>query len=231
VVFFLCVDAVRTRSVADLAAEIQEPSFPTLIRRFLYDQIYPDNVLSASEVPIAACPSFTGKIRVHNSAVATFHAPSDPSGAGGMRRERIRAIPSWRKGPPRYDCAFLSVDPDVRGMLGMTVVRVRLFFSFKCEGVSYPCALVHWYKRLRERPDDDTGLWILQPEVDDAGDPVTSIIHLDSIIRAAHLVAIFGEEFVPKTLTYQQTLDAFKAFYVNKHIDHHAFDLLTPELR
>jgi hypothetical protein len=36
---------------------------------------------------------------------------------------------------------------------------------------------------------------------------------------------------VPKTLTYQQTLDAFKAFYVNKHIDHHAFDLLTPELR
>jgi hypothetical protein len=154
-----------------------------LIRRFLYDQIYPDNVLSVSEVPIAACPSFSGKIRVHNSAVATFHAPSDPSGAGGMRWERIRAIPSWRKGPSRYDCTFLNSTPDVPGMLGMSVVRVRLFFSFKCEGVSYPCALVHWYKRLQERPDDDTGLWILEPEVAHAGNPVTSIIHLDCIIH------------------------------------------------
>jgi hypothetical protein len=201
-----------------------------LICHFLYDQIYPDSVLSTSEVPNAACLSFTGKIHIHNSAVVTFHTPSDPSSTGGIHLEHIRAIPSWRKGPPRYDCAFLSINPDIWGMLGMSVMCVHLFFSFKCKGVSYPCALVHWYKWLQEQPDDNTGLWILQPKVDDAGDLVTSIIHLNSIICAAHLVAIFGEEFMPKTLTYQQTLDVFKAFYVNKYIDHHAFDLLTPEL-
>jgi len=227
---FSLVYSVRTRSVARLAAEIQQPTFPTLIRRFLYDQIYPDNVLSSSEVPLSECPSFDGRIRVHNSAVATFHAPSDPSGPGGMRREYIRAVPSWRKGPARYDCVFLNSNPDVPGMLGMDVVRVLLFFSFNFEGKSYPCALVHWYTRFQEQPDSDTQLWIVQPEVNPTGAPVTSIIHLDCIIRAAHLVPVFGEDFVPKTLTFHQTLDVFKAFYVNKYVDHHVFYLLMPEL-
>jgi hypothetical protein len=213
-----------------IAAEIEQSAFPALIRRFLYDQIYPDNVLSSSEVPLAACPYFAGKIHVRNSAVATFYAPSDPSGSGGMRREQIRAVPSWRKGPPRYDCVLLSEDPDIAGMPGMSVVRVLLFFSFSFSGKTYPCALVHWYTKFGNGPDRDTGQWIVQPEFDPAGDPVVSIIHLDCVIRAAHLIGIFGENFVPKDLRFHQTLDAFNAFYVNKFIDHHAFDLLTPDL-
>jgi hypothetical protein len=66
----------------------------------------------------------------------------------------------------------------------------------------------------------------VQPELDAAGNPVATIIHLDSVVRAAHLVAIFGDEPIPKTLKLHQTLDVFNAFYVNKYIDHHAFDLL-----
>jgi hypothetical protein len=206
------------------------PTFPALLRRFLYDQVYPDNVLSSSEVPLSTCPLFDGKINVYNSAMATFYAPSDPSGSGGMRREYIRATPSWRKGPARYDCAFLSTDPDVPGMLGMAVVRLRLLFSFTFEGKSYPCALVHWYTRYQDEPDEDTGLWVVQPELDATWNPVATIVHLDSVVRTAHLVAIFQDKPIPKTLKFHQTLDVFKAFYVSKHIDHHAFDLLTQEL-
>ena len=125
---FSLVYSVRTRSVARLTAEIQQPNFPTLIHCFLYDQIYPDNVLSSSEVPLSECPSFNRNIRIHNSAVATFHAPSDPSRPGGMCQECIRAVPSWRKGPAHYDCVFLNSNPDVPGMLGMDVVQVHLFF-------------------------------------------------------------------------------------------------------
>jgi hypothetical protein len=148
-----------------------------LIRRFIYDQIFPDNVFSTLEVPLTACPFFSGKVHVFNSAVATFHAPSDPSGAGGMRQEHIRAVASWRKGLPQYDCAFLSTNPDIPGMLRMSVVRIWVFLSFTFEGKSYPCTLVHWYKRFQELPDNDTGLWVLQPELDDAGNPEISIIH------------------------------------------------------
>jgi len=134
---------VRTRTTAALAAELMLPIFPALLRWFIYDQVYPDNILSSSEVALSACPLFDGKIHIHNSAVATFYAPRDPSGSGGMRREYLRATPSWRKGPVRYDCAFLTMDPEVAGMLGMAVVRLRLLFSFSFEGKVYPCALVH----------------------------------------------------------------------------------------
>jgi hypothetical protein len=59
-----------------------------------------------------------GKASVFTSAVATFFAPSDPSGLHGMRRERIRSTPSWRDCEPRYDCAFVVEDEEKSGMSG-----------------------------------------------------------------------------------------------------------------
>jgi hypothetical protein len=80
---------VKTQNIDRLATEMHLLYFPTLIRRFLYDQLYPDNILSSSDVPLTECPLFAGRIRVHNSAVATFHGPCDPSGIGDMHREHI----------------------------------------------------------------------------------------------------------------------------------------------
>lgn len=214
---------VRTRNIYDLAIEIQQPRLPILLSHFLYDQLYPDNILSSSDVPLAACPSYTGKICVHNSAVATFHAPSDPSGIGGMHREHIRAVPSWRKSSGRYDCVFVNRNPDLPGMKGMDVVRILLFFSFNFSGTRYPCALVRWFTIIGDEPDEDTGMWIVQPEVNEDGSPVISIIHLDCVIRAAHLIGVFGNIPIPKTLLFAHSLDSFKFFYVNRFIHHHAF--------
>jgi hypothetical protein len=197
-----------------------------LLRRFLYDQLYPNNVFTSSDIPLSECPSYSGKIRVHNSAVATFHAPSDPSGIGGMRHEHIRAMPSWRNTSSRYDCVFLNRDPDLPGVQGMDIVRVLLFFSFDFCGTTYSCALVHWFTVLGDGPDEDTGMWIVQPEVDEDDIPVISIIHLDCVVRAAHLLGVFGNAFIPRDLHFSQSLDSFKAFYVNKFIDHHAFKIV-----
>jgi hypothetical protein len=104
------------------------------------------------------------KISIYPSAVATFYAPSDICGAGGMRSERIRAVTSWRNGASRFDTVFVSTDPTAEGMRGLDVARVRLFFSFSYEGVLYPCALVHWYSRKGDSPDDTTGMWIVEPD-------------------------------------------------------------------
>ncbi|KIL61333.1 hypothetical protein M378DRAFT_82595, partial [Amanita muscaria Koide BX008] len=49
---------------------------------------------------------FTGNVYVYPSAVATYCAPSDLSGVGGMFREQIRSTHSWRSGPERRDCVF-----------------------------------------------------------------------------------------------------------------------------
>jgi hypothetical protein len=207
--------------------EINQPRILELIRRFLYDQLYPDSHITSADVSLNACPTFSGTISVFSSAVATYYAPSDPSGIGGMRCEHIRATPSWRQGPARYDCAFLNSRPDLEDMRGLDVVRILLFFSFTSRSETYPCALVHWFSLVEEERDDDTGMWMVQPEVTDDGLPVISIIHLDCIFRAAHLLPVYGNDPIPDNISLHNSLDAFTAFYVNKYADHHAFEIAS----
>lgn len=155
--------------------------------------------------------------------MAVFRAPSDLCGTGGMRRERIRAVPSWRQGPAHYDCAFVQTDPTADGMRSLDIARVRLFFSFTFQGVFYPCALVHWYSRVGHGPDDDTGMWIVKADKDAHGAPNAAVVHLNTLVRAAHLIGVYGKDFLPSGLTPEQSLDLFDTYYVNKFIDHNSF--------
>jgi hypothetical protein len=207
-----------------LASEINQPHLPELMRRFLYDQLYPNSLFKSSNVALTACPNFSGLISVFNSALATFYAPSDPSGIGGMHREHIRATPSWRQGPARYDCVLVQTDGDLRGM---DVVRILLFFSFSFDGIMYPCALVRWYSLISEDRDNDTGMWMVEPDVKLDGSPAISVIHLDCICRAVLLLPIYGDACLPKSLSMHDSLDAFVSFYVNKYADHHAFEMVS----
>jgi hypothetical protein len=205
----------------DIAAKIQQPDFPNLIPQFIYNQQHSDCTSNTSSADL---PTFYGKITIYPSAVATFHAPSDISGIGGMCRERIRAVKSWRKGPGRYDTIFVNTNPSMDGMQGLEVARMHLFFSFSHEGVEYPCALIHWFSRVGDRRGN-TGMWIVEPDTSDDGETVVSIIHLDTIVRASHLLPVFGEERVSRTLSFTDTLDTLTRFYVNKYADHHAFEI------
>ncbi|KAG1823167.1 hypothetical protein DFJ58DRAFT_672962, partial [Suillus subalutaceus] len=67
---------------------------------FLFKQLHPDYEPSPSDVPLASCPRFDGKIQVFNSASSTFYAPSDRSSISGMRWEHTRACPLWRNEAP-----------------------------------------------------------------------------------------------------------------------------------
>jgi hypothetical protein len=210
---------VRKVYPEDIAAEMGQPEFPDLIRQFIRNQQDSDDI---SNTGITDLPMFYGKIMTYSSAVATFHAPSDISGIGGMRRERIHATKSWRNGPGRYDIIFINTDPSMEGMRGLDVARVQPFFSFSHDGVDYPCVLVRWFLHVGDAPDDHIGMWVVEP--DDYESP-PSIIHLDTVVRAAHLLPVFGPERVSRTLSFTDTLDTFTRFYVNKFADHHAFEI------
>jgi hypothetical protein len=216
------------RNIDSLGAQLGI-NLSSLTRRFLYDQLNPDSDTPGSNVTLSKCPEVRGSVFVFHSAVATFYAPSDLSGIGGMYRERIRATPSWKKGNrsvPRYDCVLVDVSPSLSPMRGLLVGRVRLFFSFHHNGITYPCALLEWFEMFGDQPDADTGMWLVKPEYASDGSRSTSVIHLDSIARGAHLLPVFNETLIPISLHYSQTLDAFQSFYVNKYIDHHAFETL-----
>jgi hypothetical protein len=145
---------------------IRQPKFPLAFRQFLYAQRH----LDSDTVPenIDDCPYFEGKIKVFHSAVARFYAPSDLCGAGWMYRERIRSNPNWYDDCARYDTVFVVVDELQPGMRGMVVARVLLFFSFTDPylGKDMPCALVNWFVHAGEEPDEDTGMWVVEPELE-----------------------------------------------------------------
>jgi hypothetical protein len=163
---------------------------------------------------------------VFPSATATFYAPSDQSGIGGMLRERIRAVHSWRGGAARYDCVYVEEDTNQPGFRGLLAARVLLFMSFKHRGVDYPCALVTWFSEIGDEPCPDVGMWMVKPDLDHRGRRVMDIVHIDSILRGAHLIPIFGDDFVPLHFKYSSSLDSFKAFYINKYADHHSHEIV-----
>ncbi|KAH9835642.1 uncharacterized protein C8Q71DRAFT_762915 [Rhodofomes roseus] len=205
------------RRLGDLGDYIGRPELPTCVARFIAGQLGQDP--DVEDVDRYNDPDI--QVTVYPSAVATFYAPGDPSGTGGMRREWIRATPSWRKGPARYDCAYVTHDPALAGFRGLHAVRVRLLFSFTFIGTFYSCALVEWFIPVGDEADDVTGMWVVEPEIDEDGRRPCEIIHLDTVLRAAHLPPVYGDQFIPRDLTAEETLDAFRAYYVNKFVDYH----------
>jgi hypothetical protein len=166
---------------------------------------------------------------MYNSARVVYYAPSDISGLRGIHRERIRSTRSWYGGRPRRDCVFIgnSDSPDAPGFKGLLVARVYLFFSFVHDGVYYPCALVHWFSTVGDTPDDETNMWVVEPDYLAGRKRFLAVIHLDCILRGAHLIGVPGPNFLPAhpKVDCFTALDSFKSFYVNKYADHHAHEI------
>ncbi|KAH9019352.1 hypothetical protein EDB85DRAFT_1873220 [Lactarius pseudohatsudake] len=217
-------------TTAGLAAVFDQQDFHDLIRRFLFDQLHlDDSDASSTEVPLTRCPPFDSscKISVYHSMTAVFYSPSDPSGLRGMRSECIRSHPRWRKRTPRFDTVFVERDATLSGVRGLDVVRLRALFSFVWRGNYYPCALVRWFTHVADAPDEVTGMWVVRPDTNADGSPAVAVIHLDSVLRAAHLLPVFGNSLMPIDLSHYHSLDAFETYYINKYIDYHAFEIAS----
>ncbi|KAI0070798.1 hypothetical protein K474DRAFT_1608026, partial [Panus rudis PR-1116 ss-1] len=70
------------------------------------------------------------------------------------------------------------------------------------------------------------GMWIVKPERLRGGRRAKSVVHLDSVLRAAHLIPAFGKEHVPANFSHTWSLDCFNAYYVNKYADHHMYEIV-----
>ena len=108
-------------------------------------------------------------------------------------------------------------------MCGLNVARVQLFFLFRYNGVEFPCALVEWFTRVGV--DHLTGMWVVCPDVIHNRQS-RGVIHLDAILRAAHLIPIYGSDLLPLEIDSLILLDTFKGYYMNKYIDHHTHEII-----
>ncbi|KAF8128116.1 hypothetical protein EV363DRAFT_1400617 [Boletus edulis] len=162
----------RARTVPDLAEELNIPELPTLIQHFLYDQLHPD-----ADVPLQQMPVYREHLNVFHSAMATFFAPSDPSGIGGMYSAC-------------YDTILVDSDYSPNSINGIEVAQ-----------------------RIGSQPDNATGLWMS---------------FISTVFHTVHLLPMFGNsDPIHPAVCYDTSLDAFKAYYVNKFADHHSFEIVS----
>ncbi|KAG2339206.1 hypothetical protein BDR05DRAFT_977829 [Suillus weaverae] len=202
------------RNVHTLSLELDLPRLPLLIQEFIHDQYYSEDP-NPPEFDPATAQVFLGKVTIFNSAAASFYAPSDLSGTGGMCCEHIRATPSWCAGQPRHDCIFVNMGADFDSPMGGLAVA---------QTSHYPCAIVHWYSHVLEGRDPDTGMYVVTPTTTGNDVPDISIIHVDCIFHAAHLIPVYGPDFIPK-ISPHDSYDMFNSYYVNRYADHHAFEI------
>lgn len=219
-----CTERKRVCTLSELAQEIQSPTLGNLTRHFLFAQLHPEDSRDPIDIPIADCPHFEGCISTFSSASSRFYAPSDLSGIGGMHTEYICSTPMWRGSGPRQDCVFIETNPDETGMRAYDIARILAFFSFTYRGVLYSCAVIRWFDKLGDDPDEDMGMWMVCPSSLADHSPNLTVVHIDTIFRAAHLIPIYGKKEISRFIKPYHSYDAFRAFYVNKYADHHSFE-------
>ena len=142
-----------------------------------------------------------------------------------MRYECIRSISPWRDGLPQQDCVFMEHNSSIEGFGGLFVGQVKAFIKIKHKGISYPCAVMSTFSPIADSPCPDTGMWIVECNLDKNGEKLMMAIHLDSIIHGAHLIGVSGDAHIPNDLEHSDSLNTFKRFYVNKFIDHHVHEI------
>ncbi|KAG2049651.1 hypothetical protein BDR06DRAFT_893353, partial [Suillus hirtellus] len=123
------------------------------------------------------------------------------------------------------DCVFVNTDSSLPGMQGLEVTHVHAFFSFQYQGEVYPCIVVCWFNKTSDAADKDTGMWMVRPGEGANNTAEYVIIHIDAIYCTAHLIPVYGTEFLPPELKFYHSYDAFHAYYVDKYTDHHAFEI------
>ena len=214
------------RELGAVSAWLGVPDLPQLISRFLYHQEHGGSDLdsedSDADIPLTACPQYNGRVNVYPSATSTYFAPSDKSGLGGLFRERIHSVPIWRGGPARRDCIFIEHSPNLAGFRGLHVAQVYAFLKLKHNRKTFPCALINYFSTIDDEPCTITGMWKVRCDIDNNGQRILDIVHLDAVLQGAHLIGISGDRLVPRELDHTNALDAFKTFYVNKYVDYHA---------
>lgn len=216
----------RSLHVHELSQALQVPRLEEYLRRFLFECLSNDTQPhSVNATDISTYPPLTSRVSVYRSAVATFYAPSELSGTGGLHSEIIRANPAWRRDHPRFDTVLINLDSGESGMKGCAVGRVRAFLSISHEQMRYPCALIDWFKIVGRKPANPTGMWVVRPDMR-GRERVQSVISIDSIIRAVHLIPVYQGVVLPVDFSFSVSLDAFKHFYVNKYADYHSHKCL-----
>ena len=147
-----------------------------------------------------------------------------------MYIEYICSTPNWRNEGPCHDCVFIDTkehEINLREIDAYEVACVLAFFSFHHAQDYYACAIVRWFDKVRNGPDENTSMWKVCPAALANCSLHITIIHVEKIYHAAHLIPIYGNWPIPQDITPLTSYNTFHLFYINKYVNHHAFEMVN----
>ena len=100
--------------LVDLAASIDQPQLPKLIRQFLYQQLNLSDDSDVTSVLLSDRLEFNGHVFVYHSVITQFYALSNLCGVGGMYHRYIHSTPLWQGKYPHCD---MSSSPPILSMM------------------------------------------------------------------------------------------------------------------
>ena len=125
---------------------------------------------------------------------------------------------------------LLKLNNSEHGFHALSIACLHLLFSLYHVNTLHLCALVDDFEPVGAQPDKHTGMWQVKCSIDPyLCRQVSCIISLHDILCAAHLIPVFcGTDLIPNNAIPETTLDSMHhgEFYVNKYVDHHAFEIL-----
>ena len=62
--------------------------------------------------------------------------------------------------------------------VGSTLHESSFFSHTDTATRTYPCALIHWFSKIGEEPDVNTGMWQVKPDFDAEGEALYAVIHI-----------------------------------------------------
>ncbi|KAF8440267.1 hypothetical protein L210DRAFT_803830, partial [Boletus edulis BED1] len=71
----------------------------------------------------------------------------------------------------------------------------------------YPCIVVHWYDQVGNEPVNDTRVWFFNLQCQHRIS--ISMIHINTIYCATHLISVYGKHFIPPLLHPMHFYDSF----------------------
>ena len=81
-------------------------------------------------------------------------------------------------------------------MWAFDIARILSFFSFRYQSELYECAIIQWFDKIGDVPDEDTGMWMVRPSSLPNHTPHLTIIHIDTIHRSVEAIPIYVEELL-----------------------------------
>ncbi|KZV89151.1 hypothetical protein EXIGLDRAFT_618492 [Exidia glandulosa HHB12029] len=222
--------SLRRVSIERVVEIFHIPEFPKLLASYL---AHTDGAATPSGAP----PILPSAWRALDVWYRTRVVLPNVDDTGKQAHENILARPHTAKDKiGRFHAVFFDADPNSNdtqeGIEGLRVAQVKVIFASTSERQTSAqrgtaariLAYVQLFSIPRQKAHEDMQFFPAQRSLTDEGQPICTIIPLDSIVQPCPLTPQFGKRANDLQVTIDDCLDKCNLFWINSFHSNHTYE-------